>query len=240
MPGWRVDYSGLGKLEGLKDIFQSVTLNHAYSSNYSVLNFNTPGDYTDIGIDVPIEDYNSGGNFGTVRNENGEIIPIYLISQVLISETFAPLIGINLRTRKKLTLRFEYKTKRDLALNISNAQVTELNSKDWSVELGYTKNNLKLPWKSQGRVITIKNDITFRLNMSITNNRTIQRKINEVNTITNGNINFQLRPNINYVVNQKLNIQFYVDRNVNEPLVSNSYRRSTTRVGFKVLFNLAQ
>ena len=240
VPGWRVDYSGLGKLEGLKDIFQSVTLNHAYSSNYSVLNFNTPGDYTDIGIDVPIEDYNSGGNFGTVRNENGEIIPIYLISQVLISETFAPLIGINLRTRKKLTLRFEYKTKRDLALNISNAQVTELNSKDWSVELGYTKNNLKLPWKSQGRVITIKNDITFRLNMSITNNRTIQRKINEVNTITNGNINFQLRPNINYVVNQKLNIQFYVDRNVNEPLVSNSYRRSTTRVGFKVLFNLAQ
>ena len=99
---------------------------------------------------------------------------------------------------------------------------------------------MKLPWKSQGRVLTIKNDITFRLNMSITNNRTIQRKIEEVNTITNGNINFQLRPNVNYVVNQKLNIQFYVDRNVNEPLVTNSYRRSTTRVGFKILFNLAQ
>lgn len=240
IPGWRIDYSGLGKLDGLKDIFQSVTLNHAYSSNYSVLNYNTPGAYTDVGINVPIEDYNSGSNFGTVTNENGELIPIYLISQVLISETFAPLIGINIRTKKKMTMRFEYKTKRDLALNISNAQITELNSKDWSVELGYTKNNFKLPWKSQGRVLTIKNDITFRLNMSITNNRTIQRKIEEVNTITNGNINFQLRPNINYVVNQKLNIQFYVDRNVNEPLVTNSYRRSTTRVGFKVLFNLAQ
>ncbi|GAB1444851.1 cell surface protein SprA [Flammeovirgaceae bacterium] len=240
IPGWRIDYSGLSKLEGLKDIFQSVTLNHAYSSNYSVLNYNTPSDYTDVGIDVPIEDYNSGGNFGTATNANGELIPIYLISQVLISETFAPLIGINVRTKKKMTVRFEYKTKRDLALNISNAQITELNSKDWSVELGYTKNNLKLPWKSEGRVLTIKNDITFRLNMSITNNQTIQRKIEEVNTITNGNINFQLRPNVNYVVNQKLNIQFYVDRNVNEPLVSNSYRRSTTRVGFKILFNLAQ
>jgi len=238
IPGWRIDYSGLSKLEPIKDLFQSITLNHAYSSNYSVLNFNTSTLYTDINI--PINDYNSAGNFGTVTNENGELVPIYLISQVLISETFAPLIGINVRTKKKLTMRFEYKTKRDLALNISNAQITELNSKDWSVELGYTKNNMKLPWKSQGRVLTIKNDITFRLNMSITNNRTIQRKIEEVNTITNGNINFQLRPNVNYVVNQKLNIQFYVDRNVNEPLVTNSYRRSTTRVGFKILFNLAQ
>ena len=240
IPGWRVDYSGLSKLETFKDLFQSITLNHAYSSNYSVLNYNTSLEYSDVGINVPVEDYNSGGNFGTVTNESGELIPIYVISQVLISETFAPLIGVNVRTKKKLSVRFEYKTKRDLALNISNAQITELNSKDWSVELGYTKNNMKLPWRSQGRVLTIKNDITFRLNMSITNNRTIQRKIEEVNTITNGNINFQLRPNVNYVVNQKLNIQFYVDRNVNEPLVTNSYRRSTTRVGFKILFNLAQ
>jgi cell surface protein SprA len=189
---------------------------------------------------VPLEDYNTGNAFASVTNESGQLIPIYVVSQVLISETFAPLIGVNVRTKKKMTVRFEYKTKRDLALNISNAQITELNSKDWSIELGYTKNNLKLPWKDQGRVITIKNDITFRLNMSITNNRTIQRKIDEVNTITNGNINFQLRPNVNYVVNQKLNIQFYVDRNVNEPLVTNSYRRSTTRVGFKILFNLSQ
>ncbi|MEQ8301924.1 MAG: cell surface protein SprA [Cyclobacteriaceae bacterium] len=237
-PGWRVDYSGLGKINALKDIFQSVTINHAYSSNYSVTNFTSSLDY-DVAPDIPLEDYNNG-LFGSVTNGAGEIIPVYVISQVLISETFAPLFGVNLRTKKRLSFRFEYKTKRDLALNISNAQVTELNSKDWSVEVGYTKNNMRMPWKSQGRVITIKNDLTFRLNMSVTNNRTIQRKIDEVNTITNGNINFQLRPNVNYVVNQKLNIQFYYDRNVNDPLVSNSYRRSTTRVGFKILFNLAQ
>lgn len=239
IPGWRVDYSGLGKINALKDIFQSVTLNHAYSSTYSVTNYNTSLEYENVGINIPLGDYNTGA-FASVPNASGQLIPIYVINQVLISETFAPLIGINVRTKSKLSARFEYKTKRDLALNISNAQITELNSKDWSVEVGYTKNNMRMPWRNQGRVITLKNDITFRLNMSVTNNRTIQRKIDEVNTITNGNINFQLRPNVNYVVNQKLNIQFYVDRNVNEPLVTNSYRRSTTRVGFKVLFNLAQ
>ena len=239
IPNWRLDYSGLSKIEALKDLFQSITINHAYNSSYSVVNYSNSLEYNDVGINNPIEDYNNG-QFASKTNSSGELIPVYVISQVMISEQFAPLVGINFRTRKKLNFRFEYKTKRDLALNISNSQITELNSKDWSVDLGYTKNNMKLPFKSQGRVITLKNDITFQLNMSVTNNRTIQRKIEEVNTVTNGNINFQLRPNVSYLVNQKLRVQAYVERSVNEPLVTNSFRRSTTRGGVKILFNLAQ
>ena len=239
IPNWRLDYNGLNKLDFFKDIFQSVTLSHAYTSSYQVMNYSNSLEYHDIGMNTPVEDYNKNV-FATQLNSSNELIPIYVISQVMISEQFAPLFGINLRTKKKLNLRFDYKTKRDLALNMSNAQITELNTRDWSVEVGYTKNNMKLPFKDQGRVITLKNDVTFRLNMSISDNRTIQRKIDDVNTVTNGNINIQLRPNIQYVVNQKLNIQLYMDRNVNEPLVTNSYRRTTTKVGTKIVFNLAQ
>jgi cell surface protein SprA len=158
----------------------------------------------------------------------------------MISEQFAPLIGINLRTKSRLTARAEYKTKRDLALNISNAQITEVNTKDVSVEIGYTKNNMRLPFKAEGRTIVLKNDVTFRLNLTISDQSTIQRKINDLNVLTNGNINFQLRPNISYVVNQKLNIQAYFERTINEPQVSNSFRRATTRFGFQVRFSLAQ
>ncbi len=239
IPNWRVDYSGLNKIGIFKDIFQSVTLNHAYSSSYSVTNFTNSLEYTNVGLNIPVEKYNNGV-FASQPNSNGQLIPVYVISQVMISEQFAPLIGVNVRTKNKMTMRFDYKTKRDLSLNISNAQITELIGKDWSFELGYTKNNLKLPIKDQGRTITLKNDVTFRMNMSVTNNRTIQRKILEENIVTNGNINFQLRPNISYVVNQKLNIQFYFERNVNDPLVTNSYRRATTRFGTKIQFNLAQ
>ena len=238
-PNWRIDYSGLNKLEGLKDIFQSITLNHAYSSSFSVVNYTNSMEYVDVGISTPIEDYNNG-QFASATNSKGELIPVYVISQVMISEQFAPLVGVNFRTKSKLNVRFEYKTKRDLALNISNSQITELNSKDWSVDVGYTKVNMKLPFKDNGRVITLKNDVTFQLNMSIANNRTIQRKIDEVNTITNGNVNFQLRPNVSYLINQKLRIQGYLERTINEPLVTNSFRRSTTRGGIKIIFNLAQ
>lgn len=239
IPNWRMDYNGLTKLAGLKDMFQSITISHAYSSSYNVMEFTNSMEYSDVGINVPLEQYNQT-KFPNQLNDKGQIIPVYVISQVMISEQFAPLIGINVRTKNKMTARFEYKTKRDLSLNISNSQINELNSKDWSFEVGYTKSNMKLPFRDQGRVITLKNDITFRLNMSVTNSQTIQRRIEGENDVTNGNINFQLRPNVSYVVNQKLNIQLYLDRNVNEPLISTSFPRSTTRFGTKIQFNLAQ
>ncbi|MBY0434904.1 MAG: cell surface protein SprA, partial [Cyclobacteriaceae bacterium] len=239
LPNWRVDYNGLTKLSVFKDAFQAISLTHAYSSTYSVANFTNSLEYRNVTNNVPLTDYNSN-TFATQLNNQGELIPLYVISQVLISEQFAPLIGITVRTKNKFTANLQYKTKRDLSLNISNAQVTELNTKDWSLEIGYIKNNLKLPFRDQGRIITLKNDVNFRLNFSISDNRTIQRKIDEVNTITNGNINIQIRPNISYAVNNKLNIQLYVDRNINDPLVTNSFRRATTRVGTKIIFNLAQ
>jgi cell surface protein SprA len=78
------------------------------------------------------------------------------------------------------------------------------------------------------------------MNMTIGDTRTIQRKIDEINTITNGTLTFQLRPNVSYTVNQKLTVQLYFERNINEPLITNSARRATTRFGTQIRFSLAQ
>jgi cell surface protein SprA len=246
-PNWRIDYTGLNKIDFFNNIFQSITLSNAYQSTYSVVNYSNSLE-ADIGadkleLDRAVEGYNRDFFASVKYNPDGsvdEILPVYVISQVMISEQFSPLIGVNVRTKGRLTANFQYKTKRDLALNISNAQITELTSKDVSFELGYTKNNMRLPIKSRGRTMVLKNDVTFRLNTTVSDNKTIQRKINEANIVTNGNINIQLRPNISYVVNQKLNIQVYFERTINEPLVSNSYRRATTRFGTQIRFSLAQ
>ncbi len=240
LPNWRVDYTGLSKINFFKNLFQSVTVTHAYQSFYEVTNFSNSLQFSDrnvLEIDKPINDYNDS-YFGVPGTNTA--LPVYVISQVLLTEQFAPLVGINVRTKSRVTANFQYKTKRDLSLNISNAQITEMNTKDVSLELGFTKNNMKLPFKSEGRLIVLKNDITFRMNVMMSDTRTIQRKIGELNTVTNGNINFQLRPNIVYAVNQKLNVQLYFERTINEPQVSNSYRRATTRFGVQVRFSLAQ
>lgn len=238
IPNWRVDFTGLGKIPALKKVFQSVSITHSYQSTYSVTNFVSQSDYRDnLELDNSIEDYNETR---FAEQINDEFNPIYVIDQVLISEQFAPLIGINIRTKNRLTAKLEYKTKRDLALNITNAQVTELRSNDIVFGLGFTKANFKLPFRSQGRVITLKNDLTFRLDFTIRDTETIQRRINELSTVTNGSLNLQLRPNFSYVLNEKLNLQFYFERNINEPKISTSFRRATTRMGVQVRFSLAQ
>lgn len=239
-PNWRIDYTGLTQIPFFKNLFQSITLSHSYQSVYSITNYTNSLSFDDpdrLSIDRKVEDYNRA-YFSPVVDDKR--IPIFVINQVLISEQFSPLIGVNIRTKSRLTANLQYKTKRDLALNISNAQVTELTSKDVSLELGFTKTNMRLPFKAQGRRIVLKNDLTFRMNTSIGDTRTIQRKIDELDIITNGNINFQLRPNVSYTVNQKLTVQIYFERNVNEPLISNSPPRSTTRFGAQIRFSLAQ
>jgi len=239
LPNWRMDYTGLSRVGIFKDIFQSITISHAYQSVYAVTNYSSSGDGdpTQLEVNRPVEDYNRR-YFGQVAG--GNLVPVFVISSVMLSEQFNPLIGVNIRTKGRVTANLAYKTKRDLALTISNAQVTELNSRDVTMELGFTKNNMKLPFKVEGRTVVLKNDVTFRMNATIGNTKTIQRKIEELDQITNGNINVQLRPNISYTVNQKLMLQMYFERNINEPLISISSRRATTRFGVQIRFSLAQ
>ncbi|HEY0654317.1 MAG TPA: cell surface protein SprA [Chryseosolibacter sp.] len=241
LPNWRVDYNGLSKIPALKEVFQSVTVSHGYQSTYSVVNYNNSLEFSDpfqVGINRPIEDYNNR-YFGS-NNEDGQFVPVYVISQVMISEQFSPLIGINVKTKGRITAKAEYKTKRDLMVTITNAQITEMNSKDVSFELGWTKNNVKLPFRAQGRTIVLKNDLSFKLNVSVSDNVTIQRKVADEDKVVNGNMNFQLRPNLSYVVNQKLTLQAYFERNVREPQVTNSYPTATTRFGMQIRYSLAQ
>ncbi len=239
LPNWRMDYAGLSKIPKMAEIFSSVNLTHSYTSTYDVIGYTASGQYLDVNLitlDNNVEDY----PFASVSNENGEWVPLYVINQVAITERFAPLIGVNLRTKSRLDFRIEYRKERNLALQMSNAQVTELNRSDFVLDVGYRKAGFKIPWKIGGKDVTLENDLTFRLAMSIGDSQTIQRKIDESNTVTSGNLNFQLSPTVSYVVNDRLNVQLYFERNINEPKVTNSFKRATTRFGTQISFSLAQ
>ena len=238
IPGWRVDFNGLGNIPALRDIFSSINLNHSYSSTYTINNFTNSlaYDFLDLTLNRGLADW----PFASIGNENNEWIPVFLSSQVVIQERFAPLIGINLRTKSRMNFRIDYRRERNIALNVSNAQITELTSGDIAVDIGYSKANMKLPFKTQGRVIALENDITFKLTFTLRDTRTIQRKLEEVGTVTAGNTNFQLRPQISYVLSQRLNLNFYFERNINSPRISSSFPRSTTAFGVQVRFSLAQ
>jgi len=168
----------------------------------------------------------------------GNLIPVYIINQVTIAEQFTPLFGINVRTKTNFTGRLEFKRDRNLSLNLSNAQVSETLNNEIAFDFGYTKDKLRVPFRSRGRVITIKNDVTFRMNMSIRDARTIQRNLEGENTITNGNKNFQMRPTVSYKLNQQLDLTMYYERTITNPRVG-SFLRATTTFGFQLRLNFA-
>ncbi len=176
----------------------------------------------------------------TQVTENGEYVPVYVIGSVTLQEKFSPVVGVNMRTNGNLSIRMDYNRDRTMTLNLNNRQVTEVSNKDFVVGIGYNKKGLRLPFKSGGEYIVLKNDLNIRLDLTIRDTKTVQRKLDDVQTITGGNINFQLKPVISYMVNSKLNFQFYFERNINTPRISSSFQRSATNVGFQLRYNLAQ
>ena len=236
IPNWRIDFSGLSKIKSLSDIFSSITISHSYQSIYSIGEFSNSLLYVDdLDFRNSIMDY----PLASQQTENG-LIPFFIINQVRITERFSPLIGINVRTKNNLNARIDYKKDRNIMLNLSNSQVTEMRNSDFSIDFGYSKDKLKLPFKYRGNIIVLDNEIEFRLNFIIRNTSTVQRKMDEENIITNGNYNFQLRPNINYTVNNRVNLIIYYDRIINKPIVSNSFPRYSTTFGARLRLSLNQ
>ncbi|MEQ9405430.1 MAG: cell surface protein SprA [Cyclobacteriaceae bacterium] len=236
LPNWRMDYTGLSKIPALQEIFASITISHGYNSTYSVSGFNNLiYDENVVGLQNDLLDYPLAQ-----VDTAGRLVPVYLINQVLISEQFVPLIGINVRTTDNISARIEFKKSRNLALNMSNAQVTETNNNDVTVDFGYTKTGFKLPWRFQGRTITLENDLTIRISASVRDSRTVQRKIEDEDIITNGSRTFQMRPTFTYKLSNQLDLSMYFERNVTNPKVLSSFKRATSAFGIQLRFGLAQ
>ncbi len=237
IPNWRIDYSGLSNLEFIKQYFSSFSISHGYQATYGVTNFASSLSYLTPNLDFP-----------TIKNDRGEYIPYYVVSQVTIMERLTPLLGVNFKTKNNVTGRVEYKTERNLSLNLSNSQVTEIHVQDLVVGAGYATSNFRIPFRINGEYKTLKNEMTARLDLSIRDNVIIQRSIvtddngveSSRNEITNGNLQLQLRPTIDYTVNQRLNIQLYFNRTISDPKISTSFKNTVTEGGVQIRYSLSQ
>ncbi|UYZ57809.1 T9SS outer membrane translocon Sov/SprA [Hymenobacter latericus] len=249
LPNWRIDYNGLANLPFVQQYLRSVSITHQYSSEYQILGYTTSTLY-----DAKPE----AGEFSKQVNQDRLYVPYYVVNQVTITERLAPLVGINFQTLEKVNGRVDYGLERNLFLNTTNAQVTELRNKTLTIGLGYTTNRFRIPFRIGGEQRILRNELNARLDLSIRDNVTFQRSVVDVappdpttgdpgpvgrpeQQVTNGNRQFQLRPTIDYVVNQRLNLQFFFTRNVSQPkVVSNSYKNAATEGGIQLRYSLSQ
>lgn len=233
-PNWRITYDGFLYMGNLRNIFKAFTFSHAYQCTYSV------GSYTSFLNWVGVQ-----GDLGFIQDElTHEPIPSspFNISSVAITEKFAPLLGLNLTFNNDLSVNTEYRDSRTLNLNPSAGQIVETTSQQFVLGAGYKianfNNILKIGSKQGG----VNNDLSLKLDLSLSNNQSLIRRIETAFTqATSGTRTFSVNFMASYTMSRRVTLSAFFDHQVNTPLVSNSsYPTSNSNYGIAVNVSLAR
>ena len=230
LPNWSLTYDGLTRLGFIEKLFRNLTLNHAYTSTYSLTSFSSFNTYVE-----------AGDGLGFVRDVlTGSPLPssIFDISSVNITEAFNPLIRINGTLKNGLTLRAEVKKNRTLNLSISGGQIAEAAQDIYTAGTSYKLSDFH-PWG----FLTgskIKNDLNVTGNLSFKNQHTLLRKIEGNYTQASlGNKTFSIDLLGDYVISKNMNLTIFYDYESSIPLVS-SYPVTSSDFGFSLRFSLSR
>ncbi len=221
LPNWRVNYSGLIKIPVIAEYFSSFVVNHSYVSTYNVNSFNRP---TTIA-----ERYVATNNY----------VPEYEIQQITISETFAPLIGFDMVLKSKVNVNVDYKQSRNLGLSFANTRLEQMNTQEYNIAIGYTTNNLKLPFSIGNGQKVLTNDLNVRMDFNIRVNRgVVQRMEPRVSETINGSRVISIKPSVEYILNQRFQVRVFYDRLVTDPFINTSFPTKITSFGFSLRINI--
>ena len=234
LPNWRVTYNGLTKIPFLQKYFKDITLSHQYRASYSVGSYSSFLNWVDAGE----------GDMGFTRNvATGNPVPSspYEISSVSITDGFSPLLGVDATALNNITGKIEYRTTRNLNLNISSYQLVESNTNEFVIGLGYKFVEFNKVLKMK-KTQNFSNDLTVNLDFSFRKTQSLIRKIEEQFTqATSGNIAKTIQFSADYGLSRALTIRAFYDLQINEPLVSSaSYPTSNSNYGISLRFSLAQ
>jgi cell surface protein SprA len=235
LPNWNISYEGLIQLELLNKHFKTFVLNHNYVSHYTVGSFSSFLSW----VQAP-----EGDGLGFVRDAlTGNITPSspYDISMVNITENFSPMIGLNATLKNNMSFKAEWKTMRNINLNVSSYQIVESKSNEAVVGVGYKimQFNKVLKMKATGAK-NFSNDLTLRGDLAYRKQQALIRKIEEnFMQPTSGTIVTTIKLSADYNLSKSLTLRAFLDKDMNEPLVSSSaYPTSNTSFGISVRLNL--
>ncbi len=233
-PNWRITYDPMAKSKWkfFKKRFRSLTLSHGYRSTLNIANYST-------NLQAQVD--NDG--FIVTRDIGGNFINSKQINSITIAEQFSPLVSMDIKWKmsdkdqRGLITKMEIKRDRNIALSLTNNQVTEIRSREYVFGTGYTFPKLKLPFKIGGK--TPESDLEARADVSIRDNVTVTRKIVEnYNQATSGQMLISIKTSVSYTVAQNIQIRLFFDKTVTNPKISNSFRTSNASSGIAIRLSL--
>lgn len=231
MPNWNVTYDGLQKIEALKKYIKNFKVGHGYRSMYSI------GAYTTNLFYDP--DQYDGLNY--VRDIQDNFLPEQQIGAISITESFSPLLNMDMTWNNSLTTRIEFRRSRNLTLSFANNQLMENRNNEIIIGGGYRFQQVPIIIKAGGRPRSFRSDINLRFDFNLKDIKTIIRKVSEnYNKLSSGQRSISIKFSADYTLSTKLNLRFYYDQIINKPFVSLSFPTSNVKVGVSIKFTLAQ
>ena len=227
LPNWRITFDGIAKIKALKKWIKTLSFTHAYRSNFTLSNYTTN-----------LNGQFDAQGFATEEDMAGNYISQKQILTMSILEQFAPLLGVDMTLQNEIMVKLEIKKDRNIALSLTNNQITEIKGSEFVLGSGYTWRKLQLPFKIGGKNIE-PSDLRLRLDVSVRDNKTITRKIIEnQNQATAGQRMVSIKFSGDYSLSKQLMVRLYFDRIVNTPFVSTSFPTANTNAGFALRFQL--
>ncbi len=229
-PNWMVTYTGLTSIPAIAKVFSNVTISHGYRSTLSMNSFNS-----NLLFDDPFR-LNYPGFIDTLT---GNFIPYFLVPNISISESFEPLINVDVQFTNQLQARFEYRKSRQLSLSLIDYQLSEAYSEEFTIGAGFRQKGALSFIKFRGKAL--ENDGNFRLDLSLRDDVTTNSRLDQEQVLpTNGQKVIFINPSIDYVVSRRVNVKLYFEQRRTIPKISTSPPMTNTRAGVQIRVSLAQ
>ncbi|WP_408024543.1 T9SS outer membrane translocon Sov/SprA [Tenacibaculum sediminilitoris] len=225
IPNWTLRYNGFMKNKWFKKNFSSFTLSHGYKSSYTIGNYTNNLQYD--------------SNTPTNTNTSGNYQPELLISSATLIDEFSPLIKVDFRMKNSISFKGEVRRDRTLTLNFNNNTLTDIKGTEYVLGFGYKIRDVKFVTRFTGKKETLKGDINLRADISLRDNLTLIRSVDEENSqITGGEKLFGLKFIADYNLSSNLTASFYYNHQTFEYAVSTTFPRQSINAGINLVYNL--
>jgi cell surface protein SprA len=226
IPNWTLRYTGLMKLDFFKKNFSNFIISHGYRSSYTVSSFTNNLQY---------DSANAFSNTNSAGNYESEL----LVSAATLVDEFNPLLKVDMKMRNSFSLRGEVKRDRTLTMNFNNSTLTDIRGTEYVLGMGYVIKNVQINTRFTGKKQTLKGDVNLRADVSLRDNLTQIRAVDEDNNqISGGQRLFSIKFTADYRLSNSLTASFYYNHQTSKYAISTTFPRQAVNGGFNIIYNL--
>ncbi|MGK0412282.1 MAG: cell surface protein SprA [Polaribacter sp.] len=225
IPNWTLRYNGFMKMKWFKKNFSSFVVSHGYRSSYTISSFTNNLAFQE------------GENIINVNS--GSFEPQRLVASATLVDEFSPLIKVDMKMKNSFSLRGEVKRDRTLTMNFNNSTLTDIAGTEYIFGLGYVFKDVKMNTRFTGKKTTLKGDINLRADISLRDNLTQIRYVDQDNNqISGGQRLFSIKFAADYRLSTNLTASFYYNHQTSKYAISTTFPRQAINGGINIVYNL--